>query len=768
MPQNSDNTLGAPTEGLGQRVTFAFDPNQGQSQLQLDRGGEGGSGVRGGGTVSPGATQGVGVQAPANPTLDILMNIGGALIKPQLERAKQEAFFNGMQRAMAGEGVADIAKEQPWYSTLFGDSDVVEGARAYASHTVAQTLASSMEDQMPEIRKMDPETVQRFYNDQINQKLTGDRATDVNILQAMTQAMPSIMRRQAKEHYGYMQEQATTAEAAAFKSGAERLQSGAKGLQIGTTTPEEFSQITDQFVKSVIPAAGRDIKNYKQSMTSNLQGWAQAGNFHALNALKDKGFLDVLDPNQQEAVNKAVETGQTAQRAKYSFNWNDDLAKLDATAKYPPTGTTSQDVASQVDVLNDRYQKETGSKLGLITPTERAALVSGSAVTIAREKDKIANSAQVNADKLRLAGDKAAAQAEQVAVAIQRISEGTAGSLSKNPGYSEVVNTQFSLAYQDPRLSPQGKISLLVNNHRENYVNDQVKNVLTGSINAALGSEQYTPQVQQAFGNYFALRQANRFTADAYYEKYAPKLEGFANDINYGLAPEGALRDRFFGPASRAHLDTKDLTKTIDVVNQSYNDVFTPAWMGGQTLQPGQARRVSNEISPYAEEFLHSTGDIKESAMRSLNASKANGLEIMGGYAWQNGKGQTSLADYLTHHVGPAGEKPFGTDADKLNTHVSRAVSELLYGSLDTTGLLSSKASDIYVGRLPDLNGVPQFHIQAVNDGEVHDKVLSANDIYTLSAKRKARFDSVKNAIKTVFSGGASAPAPSGLIEGTD
>ena len=57
-----------------------------------------------------------------------------------------------------------------------------------------------------------------------------DTATDLAIMQSMTRALPGLMRRQAKEHYGYKQEQATAAEDASFKSGADLIQKQGEAL----------------------------------------------------------------------------------------------------------------------------------------------------------------------------------------------------------------------------------------------------------------------------------------------------------------------------------------------------------------------------------------------------------------------------------------------------------------------------------------------------------------------------------------------------------
>lgn len=738
----NDNTLGAPTEGLGQRVTFAFGQGARTPTLEIGQGSTIRAGVVGEGTVGAGNTRATGVRVEPNPTIELLGRIGDDILKPRLQRARTENFVAGMQRAMQGEAVADIARDQPWYSTLFGESDVVEGARAYAGHAVAQEAVSAMEDNMPKLRQMGPQDAQAFFTNEITSRLTGDAATDATVMKSMTQALPSVMRRQAKEHYGWLQENATAAEAAAFRSGAVALQRAARS---GVTTPEEMAVMRQDFVASLQPAAGRDLKGYKESMKDNLVLWATNGNFHALNAVlepvagpdgKSMSFGDVLDADQRAQVQKAIEAGEAKARAKYSFDWNDDLAKIEAQATFPNVGQTATDIATQIDAINARYSKETGSRSGLISPAERKAMVSGSAVAIVRERMRQAEADAASGKLARTAEEKAAAAARKVEVIRQHGAQGGLGWLAASTEYSRPEINVVATQEYNSLGTQEEKNRFLVNNLKYNYTIDPVKDMLTGTITSALSSEQYTPEVQAAFDQYAKLRETNRFAADAYYGKHATALEGFYNDVQAGMAPAGAFRDRFVNAERRGTMSKEDLTATVKVISDEYNS-WLPQWAGGAKLAPGTARRVATLIGNDVQRMAGATnGDTKEAATRVYRAALSNGLEVMGGYAWQNGKGQTSLSQYLTTTTGPEGQAPVATD--RINEEVNLAVEELLYGGPAGAGILPDNASDTVVIRLPDAAGVPQFHVQAVVGGKVFDGRLLASDVFGLAAKRKA------------------------------
>jgi hypothetical protein len=355
-------------------------------------------------------------------------------------------------------------------------------------------------------------------------------------------------------------------------------------------------------------------------------------------------------------------------------------------------------------------------------------------VAISREKDRIADLRMAEAGKLRLAGDKQAAEAATTAIIQERAADGSLGTLSANTKMSkERINEVAEPMYRG--MSPDDRVKFLVSNMRESYVIEPIKMAREGSINAVLSAGQYTPAVQQAFDEYAKLRDANRFTADAYYGKHAAALEGFYNDLKNGATVEGAFRDRFVNAGQRSKLSKDEMTAAVGMVTSDYNS-FLPEWMGGQRLKPGTARRVVNELATSIEMFTNSTGNVKEATARAMHQHKMNGLELVGGYMWTNSKGQKPLTDYLMK-AGPNGASPVASD--KINEEFELAVNEVLYGEKDSHGIAPDTASDTYIGRLPDKNGVPMFHVQAVVDGKPYDGVLAGSDIYTLSAKRKER-----------------------------
>jgi hypothetical protein len=729
----NDNTLGAPTEGLGQTVTFAFGTPGGVPQLSLADPGNIRTGVTGG-PVNVGGTTPTGVSgAKEDRTMEFISAIADPIVKAQMEKKKAEAFVVGMQRAAAGEAVADIAAEQPWYAKLYGDSDVVEGARVYASQTIAQTAAAEMEDQMPMLRELNPQQAQKFFIDSVNSKLTGHAATDASVMQSMSRVLPGVMRRQTKEHYGFLQENATKQETAAFRSGAKNLQAKAQALGDDYRTSDEFKTDTQMFLESVMPAQGRDLDSYKKSMTGNLRTWAQEGSFHALNAVKDSGFFEVLDPDQVVAVEKAWEQGEANLRNKYSFDWNDKLTSIRMASDNPVVGSTPRDIAKEVDGLNNQYSLKTGSRQGLITPEMRTALISGSARQIQSEIEKQANRSAAAAAKLDTEGKKAEAEAMKTNEIMNAFSNGNLAILNTNPGYGK---TEIDSRVFNPwkSMTPANQVKALVANDTQGgtYIIEPVQRVFEASVNAVLNSETFTPQAQETFARYKMLREANPHTAAAYYGEHAKRLEGLYNDIQMGMAPEGAFRARFTGPAARADFTKDQMAQSLKVIGENQN-WFMRLFTGTQKMGPGQQRRIANEISEETKQWYGQNGDMKLATELALKAAKRNGLEVMGGFAWKNDKNQQSLESFLMKAHPTIESAALGTD--KINEEFYHTVNDKLYGK---SGVLTDTASDVGIFRMADKAGVPQFRVQAVSsDGTITDTTVSGTDVFINSMKRK-------------------------------
>lgn len=744
----TENNLGAPTDGsLGQNVTFAFNSNVGAPQLDAGDPGTIRAGVVGG-PVGVGATRAQGVQAPqANPTLDALLKVGGAVLAPVIQRKKEEAYIGGMQRAMQGEAVTDIVKSVPWYSKVFGfDADTIEGARAYSSNAIANTTVNSMVDKMPELRQMDGPTAQAYYVKAIDASKTGDTATDFAVMQSMQRALPGLMRQQAKEHFAYKQERATAAEDASFKSGAASLQGQGEAFAKGYITPEEMAVSQKQFVRAQVPAAGRDMKNWQDATMDRYINAGRNGDFHVVNAGKTPlepgapAILDLLKSDQRAQIEAAIEAGENKMRTKYSIRWSDDLANIETAKHQIQPGGSTQELANTIDGLNARYQKETGSGQPFILPRERAAYLSSSQVAIQKEYALQAKETAARSEKLAEAGLKEQAAAVKDYQYDDAIVKGRVGTLVANPKFNaEEANVRVVRMYQSAP-TPADQDDLLVRmmgtikngvQVGDGYVSEPIAKQKQANFNSVLSAGALTDDVKAVIQDASRLHERDQTTFDKYYGPLAPKISAYLNDVKYGGVPQGAFIDRFVNTKT-ARPNDKELSEGVAAVSGEYESRI-PFY--GNRFAPGQARHYASALAERASEFsASSNGDMKAGFVRAMKANPD--MEVQGGYVFRNNKGQTPLGQYLTSSVGPGGERPIATD--DTNEVFKNAVEHLLYGGGKEAGVLASKASDVLVYRLhDDTSGVPQFSLAANVDGVMKEAYLSAKDIYKLHDRHK-------------------------------
>ena len=131
--------------------TFSFAP-PGTPQAQAN---EQAVGTRAGNVNPQASQQALTYQSPPpDKTFEAVIGFADKAFGEKLGEIKQEQFLRGMQQAASGEALTDIVNEQPWYSKVFGDSDVVEGARQYSALEKGAEFSTQLDQEMPELRKL--------------------------------------------------------------------------------------------------------------------------------------------------------------------------------------------------------------------------------------------------------------------------------------------------------------------------------------------------------------------------------------------------------------------------------------------------------------------------------------------------------------------------------------------------------------------------------------------------------------------------------------
>ena len=411
-----ENALGAPTQGLGQTVTFTTNL-PGVPTLQLPSGGGARGGITGG-QDGRNSTNTFSVAAPVqvDPTMAVLMKAGEKALAGKVEEIRQQKFVEGMHRAASGTTILEIASEQPWYSQIFGDGDLIGGARAYNSQTKAQETVAALSEQMPELRKMDGAAFQNTLQGALKNAMTGDAATDANIMQAFARTAPSLSSAWTRERYKYVQEEALNAFNGTVHSAGKVAQLELREMAGNDVDPDLRAAAEAKYIGSLSRPAGMNPEVHFTAVASSLISQAEAGNFYAIQAAKKGGVIDLLPPALQARVLRTAETNQRQHPSHPSnekYQMELDNLMILAREDLPPGATDEQIAAREAKLLaghakiNADYQKETGNEFPFLSLRQQSGEKLHFQTAVRRAKREQAE------EVLRAAKARAEAEGEQ-------------------------------------------------------------------------------------------------------------------------------------------------------------------------------------------------------------------------------------------------------------------------------------------------------------------------------------------------------------------
>jgi hypothetical protein len=770
-----DNNLRAPAEGFGQDVTFAFRPDAPTPQLDgLGRSGQSRGGVDGSPVAGPVAhAQAVAPIGEHNPTIAFLSKAVGAVMAPRIKAAKAAAFVQGMQRAAGGEAVKDIAEGQPWYATIFGDSDVVEGARAYATQAKVSDAMGALEDSMPELRRLDGSAANAHYNQLVSKSLTGDDVTDASLMQAFARTMPATMRRQAKEHYAWRQEEASKAESSAFLSSAALLQ---KRAATPSQTPDEYATEAVKFFAGMRPAVGRDVESWTKARTQDMLELAQSGQFHSIGVIRQSGLLQQLPAQARTQIETALDAAENRTIARKSFEYADIIGSIAGQAKVFQDGMSPDDFTARMSALNERFRYETGIDRDLITMDKGSGVVSDVWSTILREGDRRIRDAETRARAAGDKQDKALAKQVEISGALGALALGQAAAARRTLPDSVVDKAMLDIWRNPSAFGVKDPATFLVSNYTGNnsgdgFVHPGIRHMYETRSTIAAGAPM-TGEFTKLYGEWLELYRREPGAADAYFGKNADRMAYFHSllrDGNPGDRGEAEAHAAAFAsdPPRPKHLSEeqqKKLPKTLGDMHESHSIFF-----GSQRikLDPGQAAQYAHAAEPYIRRFLALPGETLESAAkRGAEAMRREqGADVVGGYFIAGYRGQQPLSSILRTMRPGDSAKGTGDDApgywDKAVRGALFELAERHGVPLDNTSAIGGMvglpamnkakatiAGPVQIHRGEDVNGVAQLAVYFTGkDGNPIATVLTSDGIKNFA--RYGHTNAVHGKVKT-------------------
>lgn len=678
----NDNTLGAPTEGLGQTVTFtsagvAVPQTRAVRSPALRLAQQGGGEARLTARHSP-LPDARGGQA----VLDVFHRLGSEILAPRLKQARDDAYLTGMQRAASGEAIAEIVNEQPWYSKVFGEVPVVEGARAFSSYAKVQEEAQAIEADMPNLRQRSPTEVQAILSERIAATQTGDRGTDALVMQSLMKEMPGLMKRHAKEHLGWQQanfaQQVRAGQATAshrLAATLSRYDPAAKPEHIlnggdpGAFTDEgDVLEAKTSFVAAFAQPADLPFESYDKLTAASVGDLLSQKNLHAYYVLQDARIIDNLSPESATRLRTAADRAESRARAEMPPALIDELAKIKTLPALFDQDGIDEQLNVRVAALNRKYNSITGA---------REPLLSGN--TVAELKNSIMEK-QIAADR-RIADNYAKANDKQLDAALkeqaaEQVITDTRGAMLQGQDVSRVpkdarYDTWRSLHSDQPALF-RARVLQFQQGERDEEgqgnIRVQAQQALATDNASAweqLYQQEYLPLVQAAGNGPDREKVALSYFGDdfgasmSYYHSIRPRLKDDAQLIGAFVAAKQ--------PRPKALATGKD---SLDQQVLKSVGKRTTSWFSRDDVKPEWHTALTQRLLPLVQRKGDSAS-VDSRVESALKDAQASGLELGGGYFWEAGDGPKllpALNEYGDERI----------PIDELNDVVSNSVDTLV------------------------------------------------------------------------------------------
>lgn len=341
-------------------------------------------------------------------------------IKEAGEARSKELTLAGMQAAAAGRSLQDIQDEQPWYSKIFGKSDVITGAEAYVKATRASETMLQVQRDMPSLRTMEPEQFRAELIKRFESAKTGVPDLDVDIQSQLLNKVPALMDNQLKQNYQFKQEEYSKTQRTHLVSAFNELNETLRNLSIDAASPsgrEAAAMHVLRFDADVARVAGQDLDAYHNNTHQGLK--TLAGNIgmpyghvnpdgsvetryqtaHGFQALlaSSKAYHDLPDHMKQDIL-ETVRKRTMAAAVEFAKPYTNELAKIDTLLADPPRGISVPSLIKRKKEIEDKVRRDLGSPFDIYDANEQRRDATRVGLAIARKEE--AARAQAEAERI--------------------------------------------------------------------------------------------------------------------------------------------------------------------------------------------------------------------------------------------------------------------------------------------------------------------------------------------------------------------------------
>ena len=650
-----------------------------------------------------------------------LLNIAAEKLAPVARKLEEQAFLDGMTKAAAGQEMTTIINDRPWFSKMFGDTPVVEGARAYKAKAAASSFTQLSTENMSELRRMPPEAMSNYIREQFeNFANTGDPATDRLIKNTIAQEGPTLVALQTREHVKYLNEEATNARLGSWDSTASALQSMMRPDLVADKAILQARK--EDYIASMAPPPGTNVAQWEADVLKHIALTADQGNFHAIRAIEESGMLGALPFEQRAKLDTYIKNAEakyisTKGMAGYQEALSGLLYEADK-GKY-----TGEQMYLKLMEFNEDFMRKTGSSTPLFSPGQEV-----SKLTSARSAYN--SLYQQEAKALLKAETQEQVEAQAVKMLMMGINPAQVKAL--NPDVAITASEMDKLAFNILRNSePAQQLNLLrawgAGDHDiPKVVRDDFHRMLNTASTEYVGSS-----FQAAVGIYQSLRDGGlggpAATAKLFNAEQTNMMDEFLRMTQGMTDPKGLTqamqlaRDPVTKPVSLAP-EVRKRAKKIADDRLGYGGFFGFF----KTMPDPNARQLIDNV--FAQQLvLRSGGTGQPTPLQEDQAwaDVAQRIDVIGSYAMrrqEGGEGQPRLVDSLRTKVAPE------LRLDLKDEDFSVAFDTTIESILDHFG--GDKINGVELVREKDRDGVAYFSMMYRNgQGEVEFTGFSGEDV---------------------------------------
>lgn len=745
--------------------TFTYNPQarpeqrvQGSAQ-QINMQGSGG-GVQGGTYNYDEGTDGT-------RALSGLMNIAAEKLAPVAKKLEERAYLDGMTRAAAGQTMAQVINDRPWFTKIFGDTPAVDGARAYNSQAAASKWAAESEAAMTELRKQPPEAMSNYVATSFEKFAnTGDPTTDQLIRGSMVELAPKLVERQTREHIKWQQETASDARRNAWSSTSSHIQA-ALADQTGMYTDQDKADMMDGAVIALRPLPGADLESWENDLGKQILADAQAGNFHMIRAVEANGLLGLMRPEQRDALKKGIDQ---AQKAHAQTAGMEPIAQEMSMMMYKQSigELTGSQMNAWMLEQNERYSATTGNTAQLFTGVERVRENSQAMGAYNRRAQAVAAEALRLAQLQATADDKAAAAAETRATIMGGLTQGLSPGYLTDKGLksNEVDQVAAEMFHAAP---PARKPTLMRDWALGSYeVPKALKYDLARAIdqtNPDAVSDQFLATFQ-LYGTLRGLPEGGTAAAAKWFStEHIKQMDLFKAyggggpdpKVN-GLAFQLSKRDAALTRAESLPAKERKQLETF-LTDQTKKGGWFFGKFGADKANPAALQLMTNVSAHHANE-LRGTWQGDDLAHGAFSAMQEQ-VGIMGKYAYVKpvGGDQASIESLVRHKLSPE-------NAIALNDEsMAKAVNRLVQRKMEAIGLDDDRA--IHMIREADVGGIGYFSLATMDEGRFMAQQFTTEELVAeLNAVKVEGLDKIGQRFEPKSVGTGKAPSPSNIFPG--